>query len=322
MGRCLLLTWILAGLVALASCQKETRGKDGPGDTPPVVPPPPMGVTPPPEPPAPPPVVARAAEGLGKSIDHYNACVAKVADLVRATDTAPLVPAKLVAECEEAFTVLLTTRSVVVSEPYAEYFVHAARVSARLAAGADPAKFPVQEFIADYNAFALKNNDLMGVPVTDPPPPPGRRQVPRRTYRDELARLGEALAAAVRDWDFAHPFETLGSGAPAVWLSEGREERVRFWLLRLRLEQRLEVFGRIDCDNAGTGVDDKSTCATLASAGGDLSRFTRAWLDAWDALLASLVPAGSQPTAEARRAIAAAATSLAERVRELPDRIE
>jgi hypothetical protein len=277
--------------------------------------------------PAPPePVVARAAEGLGKLIDRFNTCVAQVAELLRAADDRPVVSSKLATECSNAFAAILETRGVRLSEPYTEYFTLAAQVARRFAAAAtatEPAaSFQATEFIADYNRLALLNNELLGVPVTEPPVPTGRRRVPRRTFRDELARQGETWGKAARNWQFAHPFETLGSGAPAAWIDDALLERTRLWMLRLDLEHQLLVFSLLDCDNAGTGPEEKIVCDQLLPAGADLALRLRAWLDAWDQVLGDLVRTGQAPSTEARRACDTAQTRLEERIRELPARVE
>lgn len=318
----------LAILAGTGACKKDQedpgarKDPSGPVVTPPIPAPGDRPVTSP----QPEPAVVRAAEGLGKGIDRFNACVAQVAELVRAADDRPVVSGKMLTECDRAFSELLEARGVRVSEPYDEYFLLAAQVSRRFAtagAAADPAAaFQVREFVADYNRLALLNNELLGVPVTEPPASTERRRVPRRTYRDELARHGEAWSKAVRDWQFSHPFETLGSGAPAAWLSDGQLERTRLWLLRLELEHQVADFSRVDCDNTGTGAEEKTVCDQLVPAGADLIRRLGVWVDAWDQLLAGLVRSGLAPSAEARRACEAAQTQLEERVRELPARVE
>jgi hypothetical protein len=293
---------------------------------------PPEAVAPqPPKQPEPPSV--RTRQGLGVLIDRFNACVGAVAELVRAADTAAPVPAQQVTDCGKLFDEILSTRQVVIAEPYAEYFLLAARVMNRLRghegpAGEPRAEFSVKDFVVEYNEFALKNNELMGIPVVEPAPGETvpkesiRRSVPRRTYRDELARLGETLGTTVRDWQFDHPFETLGAGAPAPWLSRGDPERVRFWMLRLTLESQLELFGRLDCDKAGTGPEDKITCDTLRGAASALEKSAREWVEAWSLLLASLRGSGGVVSAEARKACDDHRAAIEEKLRELPGRIE
>jgi hypothetical protein len=274
------------------------------------------------------PKVAHPSEELGKQLDRFNACVGAVAEIVRSSDVAVTVPVKQIADCQKQFNEILTTRQVVISEPYAEYFVLAARVLGRLrpivpGAGLPAEPFPVKEFITDYNAFALRNNELMGIPVIEPSPAEVvRRSVPRRTYRDELARLGQTLETAVRDWSFSHHFETLGSGAPAAWLSEAGLERVRFWMLQLRLEDEMVGFSRLDCDNAGTGPEEKITCDTLLGAGRALSKSAQDWIGAWSQLLGLLSSSPGAFPAAARKACDDRLSVLEEKIRELPGRIE
>ncbi|MBU1068557.1 hypothetical protein KJ975_03220 [Myxococcota bacterium] len=330
MLRRLLVMTIVPGLmISGLSCGKKPSDGDPSEDRarPPVAPLPPVAV-PSPVPPVPEPKVARSSEGLGKLLDRFNACVGAVAEIIRASDASVTVPVKQIGDCEKLFDEILATRQVVISEPYAEYFVLAAQVLSRLrlpAPGAgDPAvPFPVKEFITDYNAFALRNNELMGIPVIEPAPAEVvRRSVPRRTYRDELAQLGQTLETAVRDWSFAHHFETLGSGAPAAWLSGAGLERVRFWMLRLKLEDQLGDFARFDCDNAGTGPEEKITCDTLQGAGRALSKSAQDWVDAWTQLLGLLGPSPGAFPAAARKSCDDRQAALEEKIRELPGRIE
>ncbi len=320
---------LVVGLIPVwGSCGK----KNGPDPAveaarPPVAPLPPKAVTPPPVVPREPEVV-RSADGLGGLIDRFNACIGAVAEGIRATDAIPTSSATQIGDCDKLFNEILSTGKVVVSEPYADYFVLAAKVMDRLRSGraapGDPAPaFSTKDFITEYNQFALKNNELMGIPVVEAAEADvARKVVPRRTFRDELARLGETLATAVRDWQFAHRFETLGSGAPSSWLSAVRVERVRFWMLRLTLEDQLAAFGRFDCDNAGTGPEEKITCDTLVGAGRDLAKSGKEWLDAWSLLLGTLASSpGAFPEA-ARKACDARQEALEEKIRELPGRIE
>ncbi len=319
-----LLMMTLAILAGTGACRKDGQDPDARKDPAVPSPTPPATATGPGEPAPPEPVVARASEGLGKLIDRFNTCVAQVAELLRAADDRPVVSTKLAKECDGAFAAILETRGVRITEPYTEYFTLAAQVARRFAAAAaDPAvPFQATEFIADYNRLALLNNELLGVPVTEPPTARERRRVPRRTYRDELARQGETWGKAARDWQFAHPFETLGSGAPAAWFDDASVERTRLWLLRLDLEHQLATFSLLDCDNAGTGPEEKIVCDQLIPAGTDLALRLRAWLDAWDKLLGQLGRSGQTPSAETRRACETAQGRLEERIRELPARVE
>jgi len=327
--RCLFAIAVIAGLIPVwGACGRKTEPDPSTeASKPPVAPLPPKAVTPPKELPVE-PQVARSADGLGVLIDRFNTCIGAVAEAIRASDAMPTTSEKQIGDCEKLFNEVLATRKVVISEPYAEYFVLAAQVLSRLgsgtaAPGSPVATFSTKDFVTEYNRFALKNNELLGIPVIEAAPAEVvRKSVPRRTFRDELARLGETLGTTVRDWQFAHRFETLGSGSPAAWLATGRQERVRFWMLRLTLENRLSAFTRFDCDNAGTGPQEKITCDTLRGAGLDLVKLGQDWLDAWNQLLESIQPPDHVPPAEARKSCDTRQAALEEKIRELPGRIE
>jgi len=88
------------------------------------------------------------------------------------------------------------------------------------------------------------------------------------------------------------------------------------------LEDQLAAFSRIDCDNAGTGPEEKITCDTLVSAGQNLAKAGREWMDAWTSLLGSLTATAKTPTAEARKSCDHWRDALEDQIRELPGRIE
>ncbi len=239
----------------------------------------------------PPRVITRPAEKLGPLLDAFNGCVANLAALVRSTESVPVTPpARDVQECRRRFEAILAFRGFPVTADYEDYFVLAARLVDTLPAdssGPGTPSFSVQAFIEAYNAFALRNNELIGVAATDEREPSIQGSLPRSTYRDELVRLAGSIRDYVVQWHFEHRFETLGTDAPSAWLQALLPERARLFVLRTRVESRLDAFARLKCEDAGTSTDTRVSCRMLADAAGELARGARAWLDAWDARLRS-----------------------------------
>lgn len=237
--------------------------------------------------------LARPSSKLGPFLDEFNACVAHIADIVRSsTSKTTHVPADNVQECRRRLDAILAVRGMPITEAYTEYFVRAARLIELLSTSADASTNTISvpvNFIENYNAFAIENNELLGIPVTEPMPLSSSSLLPRRTYRDELARLALNIHTQVIDWHFHHRFEILGANAKAAWLNHRLAERAKFFVLRNRMEARLATFFHIQCENSGTSSDDRFPCQMLENAGKELARYTRAWLDAWDTWLQTTV---------------------------------
>ena len=153
--------------------------------------------------------LSRPSSKLGPFLDEFNACVAHIADIVRSsTSKTTNVPADNVQECRRRLDAILAFRGMPITEAYTEYFVLAARLIDLLSTSADASKNTISipiNFIENYNAFAIENNELLGVPVTEPMSVSSSSSLfPRRTYRDELARLASNIHTQVIDWHFLH----------------------------------------------------------------------------------------------------------------------
>ena len=323
----LLVIWICG-----AACNRKKpdfEATDEPG-MPPEAPLTPAEVKPLPEEPPKDPATGPSGEPA-VLLDRFNACIGSVAEAFRNAEPGkkpdPAVLSPRILECQKAFESILELGDVVISDPYKDYFLLGASVLEKLPRSENPPRtgdppFRADEFTNAYNEFALKNNELIGIPVVELPQAAQTKTVHRRTFRDELARLAGFLEKWSLDWQFSHRFETLGTQAPTAWLLRPLPARVSFWLGSLEIQGRVRAFSVFQCDNSGTDPQDTTTCSALEGARDQLLKDHEAWSQAWRKLLQTPGAGPLTLTTERRELCEKTYQTLSDRIKALPGRVE
>ncbi len=320
---CLLFLVIMGFLLASCGRKKDLPGPDEPEMERPEAPlePGEVPVVPSPAPDAELPPEARP---IMENLERFNRCVLELAKWLHEEEKAvqPKEAAGRFEPCEKNFLEVLENDEVQVTEPYREYFLLAARLLDRLSGLTVDSGRPFDRdgFVADYNAFAMKNNELLGIPLVEGIRPQTARKLPRRTYMDELVRAKEHIGNFVVEWQFGHRFEILGSGGPAAWFPFGRHAHTRFWLDLQPVLVQVGAFRQLECSAEGTDKEDRHTCETLKGSGQELLRRFDEWTTAWRDLLRTARDPAWSPKPDQRQRSEKATASLNGFMQLLPGR--
>jgi hypothetical protein len=102
-----------------------------------------------------------------------------------------------------------------------------------------------KRLIEAYNKFALKNNDLVGIPIRDKGKELPPLTLDSRTYGDETARMGDKIWAIILNWNGSHLFKGIGQKKPG-WFSFLRRDYIYLMILSYKIEKIIknyQVFG-------------------------------------------------------------------------------